>query len=116
MSESSLSRAPMSAEPETVTEFGFSDDFKITWYRSPIEPALLAELMQRDDLRMAANVGPPRLFLPDGHARVFRFSKYSSNQLVLVDPTVVAYVFRPRNDGAVYGTDCRPRINAPHRL
>ena len=41
----------MSAEPETVTEFGFSDDFKITWYRSPIEPALLAELMQRDDLR-----------------------------------------------------------------
>ena len=41
----------MSAEPETVTESGFSDDFKITWYRSPIEPALLAELMQRDDLR-----------------------------------------------------------------
>ena len=41
----------MSAEPETVTESGFSDDFKITWYRSPIEPALLAELLQRDDLR-----------------------------------------------------------------
>ncbi|MEC8868212.1 MAG: fatty acid desaturase [Pseudomonadota bacterium] len=51
MSESSLSRVPISAEPEIVIESGFSDDFKIDWYRSIIEPALLADLMQRDDLR-----------------------------------------------------------------
>ncbi|MEC8833097.1 MAG: fatty acid desaturase [Pseudomonadota bacterium] len=51
MSESNLSRVPISAEPEIVIESGFSDDFKIDWYRSIIEPALLADLMQRDDLR-----------------------------------------------------------------
>jgi len=50
MSESSLYRVPTSAEPEMVTELGFSDDFKIDWYRSTIDPALLADLMQRDDL------------------------------------------------------------------
>ena len=51
MSESSLYRVPTSAEPEMVTELGFSDDFKIDWDRSTIDPALLADLMQRDDLR-----------------------------------------------------------------
>ena len=37
--------APSPAAP------AFASDYKITWYRSPIDKAVLAELMQRDDLR-----------------------------------------------------------------
>ena len=37
--------APSPAAP------AFASDYKITWYRSPIDKAVLAELMQRDDFR-----------------------------------------------------------------
>ena len=51
MNGSAPPKAPVSAQPQTRSESGFSDDFKISWYRSPIDPALLAELMQRNDFR-----------------------------------------------------------------
>ena len=51
MNKSGLRNVPESAEPRTRSESGFSDDFKISWYRSPIDPGLLSELMQRNDFR-----------------------------------------------------------------
>ena len=51
MNGSALPKAPVSAQPQTRSESGFSDDFKISWYRSPIDPVLLAELMERNDFR-----------------------------------------------------------------
>ena len=51
MNKSGLRNVPESAEPRTRSESGFSDDFKISWYRSPIDPGLLSELMQRSDFR-----------------------------------------------------------------
>jgi fatty acid desaturase len=39
------------AEPQPNPSPAFATDPKITWYRTPIDKALLAELMQRNDLR-----------------------------------------------------------------
>jgi len=41
----------MNAEATTLQTSSFSDDVKISWYRSPIDKALLAELMERSNLR-----------------------------------------------------------------
>ncbi|MCS5568174.1 MAG: fatty acid desaturase [Pseudomonadales bacterium] len=51
MNRAGLRNVPESTEPMIRSESGFSDDFKISWYRSPIDPVLLSELMQRNDFR-----------------------------------------------------------------
>ena len=51
MNRAGLCNVHKSAEPRSRSESGFSDDFKISWYRSPIDPGLLSELMQRNDFR-----------------------------------------------------------------
>ena len=51
MNRAGLRNVHESAEPRSRSESGFSDDFKISWYRSPIDPGLLSELMQRNDFR-----------------------------------------------------------------
>ncbi|MFP6796184.1 MAG: fatty acid desaturase [Pseudomonadales bacterium] len=41
----------MSADAKTVTPSTFGSDFRISWYRSPIDPTLLTKLMHRNDFR-----------------------------------------------------------------
>ncbi len=47
----------MTIETQKLVADPFVSDFKIDWYRSPLDRARLAQLMQRDDLRVHQLVG-----------------------------------------------------------
>ena len=95
----------------------FATDYKINWYRCPIDKALLGELMQRNDLRgwlqTLAHLG---LFFATGALAYIRIPQHRCRQLAVVGPTTPRRALRSRHDRAVHGPDRHPRTAAPHGL